>query len=269
MPANQDWVGPRRAAKVSRPGDGREIYYYKKVVDDDWLVSICEASEAAPMYAKTVKLLPGNVWAGGRRRNPTDDWQDDYVVHEANYISLEDYAQELAFLPDLTEPSVTEIDYTAPNVKNLSFIDDQQRRLDEAIMISSGNALPPPAYGMVCDIDVQGHAPIKQRARQIPLRHLQKLYELLKGLPKGGLIAFSESPWASSIVIVLKKNGQDIRLCGHCIHGIRHASGRRPVDRAGELPVVLFVGCRMWVLVDHDDDACVQDFSVHLCIRAL
>ncbi|OWZ01750.1 hypothetical protein PHMEG_00026804 [Phytophthora megakarya] len=80
-------------------------------------------------------------------------------------------------------------------------------------MISSGNALPPPAYGVVCDIDVQGHAPIKQRARRIPLRHMQKLYELLKELSKAGLIAFSDSPWASPIVIVLKKNGQDIRLC--------------------------------------------------------
>ncbi|OWY94498.1 hypothetical protein PHMEG_00035744, partial [Phytophthora megakarya] len=58
----------------------------------------------------------------------------------------------------------------------------------EAIMISSGNALPPPVYGMVCDTDVQGHAPIKQRARRIPLRHLQKLSELLKGLLKAGLI---------------------------------------------------------------------------------
>ncbi|OWZ01747.1 hypothetical protein PHMEG_00026810 [Phytophthora megakarya] len=80
-------------------------------------------------------------------------------------------------------------------------------------MISSGNALPPPAYGVVCDIDVQEHAPISQRARRIPLRHLQKLYELLKGLLKAGLIAFSDSPWASPIVIVLKNNGQDIRLC--------------------------------------------------------
>ncbi|OWZ08043.1 hypothetical protein PHMEG_00019481 [Phytophthora megakarya] len=120
--------------------------------------------------------------------------------HEANYISLEDYAQELAFLPDLTEPSVTELDYTAPNVKNSSFAGDQQRRLDdvlkkhEAIMISSGNALPPPAYGVVCDIDVQGHAPFKQRARRILLRHLQKLYELLKRLLKAGLIAISDSP---------------------------------------------------------------------------
>ncbi|OWZ12470.1 hypothetical protein PHMEG_00014363 [Phytophthora megakarya] len=31
----------------------------KKVVDDDWLVSICEAGEAAPMHAKTMKLLSG------------------------------------------------------------------------------------------------------------------------------------------------------------------------------------------------------------------
>ncbi|OWY96553.1 hypothetical protein PHMEG_00033154, partial [Phytophthora megakarya] len=137
-----------------------------------------------------------------------DPAADDYAVDEANYISLEDYAQELAFLPDLTEHSVTELDYTALNVKNPSFIGDQQRRLDdvlkkhEAIMVSSGNALPPPAYGVVCDIDVQGHAPIKQRARRIPLRHLHKLYELLKGLLKAGLIAFSDSPWALPIMIV-------------------------------------------------------------------
>ncbi|OWY90383.1 hypothetical protein PHMEG_00041504 [Phytophthora megakarya] len=40
-----------------------------------------------------------------------------------------------------------------------------------------------------------------------------KLYELLKGLLKAGLIAFSDSPWASPIVIVLKKDSHDIRLC--------------------------------------------------------
>ncbi|OWY98526.1 hypothetical protein PHMEG_00030691, partial [Phytophthora megakarya] len=148
-----------------------------------------------------------------------DPADDAYAVHEANYILVEDYAQELAFLPYLTEPSVTELDYTAPNVKNSSFGDDQQRRLDdvlkmhEVIMISSGNALPPPAYEVVCEIDVQGHAPIQQRARRIPLRHLQKLCDLFNGLLKAGLIAFSDSPWASPIVIVLKKNDQAIRLC--------------------------------------------------------
>ncbi|GMF17584.1 unnamed protein product [Phytophthora lilii] len=89
-------------------------------------------------------------------------------------------------------------------------LDEQRRLIDvlkahEAIMISSGNALPPPAYGVVCDIDVSNHSPIKQRARRIPLRHLKKLYELLKGLLTAGLVAFSDSPWASPIVIVLKK----------------------------------------------------------------
>ncbi|OWZ04941.1 LOW QUALITY PROTEIN: hypothetical protein PHMEG_00023062 [Phytophthora megakarya] len=54
-----------------------------------------------------------------------DPADDDYAVQEANNLSLEDYAQELAFLPDLTEPYVTELDYTAPNVKNSSFIGDQ------------------------------------------------------------------------------------------------------------------------------------------------
>ncbi|GMF31952.1 unnamed protein product [Phytophthora lilii] len=45
------------------------------------------------------------------------------------------------------------------------------------------------------------------------MRHLKKLYELLKGLLKANLVAFSDSPWASPIVIVLKKRGVDIRLC--------------------------------------------------------
>ncbi|OWZ16239.1 hypothetical protein PHMEG_0009997 [Phytophthora megakarya] len=48
--------------------------------------------------------------------------------------------------------------------------------------------------------------------------------------------------------------------CGHC----NHASGRRPVDRAEELPVVQFIKCRKWILGDRDDDACAQDFCVRM-----
>ncbi|GMF31633.1 unnamed protein product [Phytophthora fragariaefolia] len=125
----------------------------------------------------------------------------------------------VAFLPDLTEPAETKLDYTANNVRNPELSAEQQASLiavlknHDKIMIASGNALPPPAYDVVCDIDVGGHAPIKQRARRISLRQLKKLYELLKGLLQAGLIAFSDNPWASPIVIVLKKNGLDIRLC--------------------------------------------------------
>ncbi|POM76033.1 Hypothetical protein PHPALM_6773, partial [Phytophthora palmivora] len=137
----------------------------------------------------------------------------------ANDIELTDYAQELTFFPDLTEITVTALDYTGPNVQNKDLDVGQQRKLvdvlkrHEKIMISSGNALPPAAYGVVCDIDLQGHAPIKQRTRRTPLRFLGKLYELLKGLLQAGLITFSDSLWASPIVIVVKKNGVDIRLC--------------------------------------------------------
>ncbi|KAE8984691.1 hypothetical protein PF011_g20683 [Phytophthora fragariae] len=139
--------------------------------------------------------------------------------HTANTINLEDYAHELAFLPDLTEALATELDYSASNVRRPELSLDLQEKVvrvlrqHEKIMISSGDALPPPAYGVVCDIDVQGHPPIKQKARRVPLRHLKKLYELLKGLLKAGLVSFSTSPWASPIVIVLKKNGVDIRPC--------------------------------------------------------
>ncbi|GMF36294.1 unnamed protein product [Phytophthora fragariaefolia] len=131
----------------------------------------------------------------------------------------EDYARELAFLPDLSEAASTTLDYTGPHVRHPSLSVEQHDcvvkvlKSHERIMISSGNALPPPAYGVVCDIDVQEHPPIKQKARRIPLRHLKQLYKLLKGLLKAGLITFSDSPWASPIVIVLKKNGLDIRLC--------------------------------------------------------
>ncbi|POM67363.1 Hypothetical protein PHPALM_16660 [Phytophthora palmivora] len=117
-----------------------------------------------------------------------DTEENDVSEHLANDIELTDYAQELAFLPDVTEVTVTALDYTGPNVQNKDLDEGQQQKLvdvlkrHEKIMISSGNALPPPAYGVVCDIDVQGHAPIKQRARRTPLRFLGKLYELLKGL---------------------------------------------------------------------------------------
>ncbi|GMF52854.1 unnamed protein product [Phytophthora fragariaefolia] len=135
----------------------------------------------------------------------------------ANEIDLEDYAHELAFLPDLTDSASTVLDYGGSNVVCSVHTPSQREKLvkalkaQEGIMIASGNALPPPAYGAICDIDVQGHKPIKQRARRVPLKHMKKLYEILKGLLKAGLIAFSNSPWASPIV--LKKNGVDIRLC--------------------------------------------------------
>ncbi|OWZ15139.1 hypothetical protein PHMEG_00011281 [Phytophthora megakarya] len=128
-------------------------------------------------------------------------YDDDLYEQIPSEMELADYAHELVFLPDLTEFSSTVLAYTGPNVTNESLSGDEQRKLvevlkrHEEIMIASGNALAPPAYGVVCDIDVHGHMPIKQRARRTPLRVLEKLQPMC--------IAH----------LVLKKNGVDIRLC--------------------------------------------------------
>ncbi|POM73052.1 Hypothetical protein PHPALM_10138, partial [Phytophthora palmivora] len=130
-------------------------------------------------------------------------------------LHLEDYAHELAFLPDLSEEVPTELDYNGTNVKCSAHTPEQATRLTELLkrnekrMIFSGNALPPPAYGVVCDIDVGDHPPIKQRARRVALKYLKPLYELLKGLLRAKLVSFSKSPWASPIV----NRSQEERLC--------------------------------------------------------
>ncbi|OWZ08413.1 hypothetical protein PHMEG_00019048 [Phytophthora megakarya] len=116
-------------------------------------------------YISVMQEIEAEIASGNRG----DD--DDLYEHIPNEMELADYAHELAFLPDLTEPSSTALDYTGPNVMNENLSGDEQRKLvevlkrHEGIIIASGNALPLPAYGVVCDIDVQGHMPIKPRAR--------------------------------------------------------------------------------------------------------
>ena len=41
----------------------------------------------------------------------------------------------------------------------------------------------------------------------------ENLADLVKGLPSAKIIRPSTAPWASPIVVITKKNGEDIRLC--------------------------------------------------------
>ena len=67
--------------------------------------------------------------------------------------------------------------------------------------------------GAVCDIDVGGANPIAQRVRPVAPKFREKLADLSKGLLTAQIIRPSTSPWASPIVVIIKKNGEDIRLC--------------------------------------------------------
>ncbi|OWY94890.1 reverse transcriptase, partial [Phytophthora megakarya] len=81
------------------------------------------------------------------------------------------------------------------------------------IFLGDGNAVPAPARGVVCDLDVGDAKPITLRPRSIGPHVAVKVYELLKKLLENNLIEHSEAQWASTIVIVLKQNGVDIRMC--------------------------------------------------------
>ncbi|OWZ12267.1 LOW QUALITY PROTEIN: reverse transcriptase [Phytophthora megakarya] len=67
--------------------------------------------------------------------------------------------------------------------------------------------------GVICDLDVGDAKPVAQRPRSVGPHLAIKVYKFLKKLLEATLIEHSESPWASPIVIVLKKNGVDIRMC--------------------------------------------------------
>ncbi|OWY95989.1 reverse transcriptase [Phytophthora megakarya] len=83
----------------------------------------------------------------------------------------------------------------------------------QKIFLGDGNAARPPARGVICDLDVGDAKPVAQRPRTGGPHLAIKVYKLLKNLLEATLIEHSESPWASLIVIVLKKNEVDIRLC--------------------------------------------------------
>ncbi|KAF0744292.1 hypothetical protein Ae201684_000780 [Aphanomyces euteiches] len=139
-------------------------------------------------------------------------------IREGIDMSPEEMENQLALIPEITQCSepvrIEDLDYGEADQS------DEEREKMRVVLakyqqyfIQSGNGLPPAARGAVCDIDVKGAKPIAQRARRVRPEHLKQLFELLKGLLDYGLITFSNFPWASPIVIVLKKGGSNIRLC--------------------------------------------------------
>ncbi|KAE9001585.1 hypothetical protein PR001_g17641 [Phytophthora rubi] len=146
------------------------------------------------------------------------DLEPAVYLHEGSELMAQ-LKDELALLPELLDLSL-ECDITKADVGEPGFsTDTQDRRLrcilerHRKIFLGDGNAAPAPARGVVCDLDVGDARLVAQRPRSIAPHIMIKVYELLKKLLETKLVEHSESPWATPIVIVLKKNGIDIRLC--------------------------------------------------------
>ena len=144
---------------------------------------------------------------------------DQVCVHESGDLRAEDIDKNWSVIPEVI-PSTNEVmlediqipdpgDTPKEEVDRLRQIIWRKRHL----LMEKGNALPPVARGAVCDIDVGNARPIAQRVRKVAPQFREKLEDLIKGLLSSKIIQHSTSPWASPIVIIVKKNGVDIRLC--------------------------------------------------------
>ncbi|GMF33076.1 unnamed protein product [Phytophthora fragariaefolia] len=111
-------------------------------------------------------------------------------IREASEL-LAQLRDELAMLPELRELS-PECD------------------IDKADIGEPGRTTPAEEEKLRTRLDAKS---VAQRPRSIAPHLAIKVNELLKKLLETGLIEHSGSPWASAIVIVLKKNGVDIRMC--------------------------------------------------------
>ncbi|KAK3086913.1 hypothetical protein FSP39_025347 [Pinctada imbricata] len=62
------------------------------------------------------------------------------------------------------------------------------------------------------EINTEGHRPVKQPPRKVPLALDKETREIIQNLQDKGIIRPSNSPWSSPLVLAKKKNGK-LRLC--------------------------------------------------------
>uniref|UniRef100_A0AAV1V970 Reverse transcriptase n=2 Tax=Peronospora matthiolae TaxID=2874970 RepID=A0AAV1V970_9STRA len=148
-----------------------------------------------------------------------DSAEAPVYYHESGDLFADDIEQHLAVLPEMStateEVTINDIQIGDPDVPLTA---DQQRLRSliwrsRHLLMGKENALPPAARGAICDIDVGGAAPIAQRVRPVAPKYREKLSDLIKGLLADKIVQPSTSTWASPIVVIIKKNGVDIRLC--------------------------------------------------------
>ncbi|KAE9295409.1 hypothetical protein PR003_g24021 [Phytophthora rubi] len=219
----------RTVLKVSVP-ESIEANSSKAELDTEPSCSDSEVQEGQDQETEEMDL-PSCAWPSTSIRRLEEEYAR-YMRISQEYLDLEPaiYLQEgsevlsqlrdeLAMLPELKDLSpecdISKADVgdpdetTAAEEKKLRSILTYHRK----ILLGDGNAAPAPARGVVWDLDVGDAKPVAQRPRSIAPHIMLKVNELLKKLLETELIEFSVSAWASPLVIVLKKNGVDIRVC--------------------------------------------------------
>ncbi|GMG17641.1 unnamed protein product [Phytophthora fragariaefolia] len=153
---------------------------------------------------------------GDRAVDPGDE---EVCIKESGDLYAEDVEGRLAVLPEVIptteEVKIEDIQVGNPNDNKREQVDQLKQIIwrRRHLLIGKGNALPPAAKGAICDIDAGNAKPVAQRVRKVAPQFREKLFQLIKGLLSANIIQHLTSPWASPIVVIIKKNGIDIRLC--------------------------------------------------------
>ncbi|POM80706.1 LOW QUALITY PROTEIN: Reverse transcriptase [Phytophthora palmivora] len=144
---------------------------------------------------------------------------EEVCLKEGGTLFAEDVEDQMAVLPEVTvtteEVKIEDLQIGDANTNTQEEIERLVQIIwkRKHLRIGKGNALPPAAKGVACDIDVENARPVAQGCRKVAIQFREKLYQLIKGLLSARMIRHSTSPWASPIVVIIKKNGIDIRLC--------------------------------------------------------
>ncbi|KAK1928482.1 hypothetical protein P3T76_016047 [Phytophthora citrophthora] len=169
-------------------------------MDDSWVISI------QGMPGTPVEKLRAEYERCMRVTNQELGLESGVYISKGTEL-LAQLRDQLVMLPEL-EDLAPECDIDKADVRVPGKIKPEMEqklrgilKYHRKIFLGGGNAAPAPARGVVCDLDVGDAKPVAN------------VNELLKKRLETGLIEYSNSPWASPIVIVLKKNGVDIRVC--------------------------------------------------------
>ncbi|OWZ20734.1 Eukaryotic/viral aspartic protease [Phytophthora megakarya] len=119
---------------------------------------------------------------GAAATTPQEAEDDDEIYyHESGDRSAEDLEGNLTVLPESPISTTAKVSFEDLQVGDSGSVTPEQiEKLRQIIwkkrhlLIGKGNALPPAAKGVVCDIDVGNAKPIALRARKVPARFREK-----------------------------------------------------------------------------------------------
>ncbi|POM68913.1 Reverse transcriptase [Phytophthora palmivora] len=140
--------------------------------------------------------------------DPTMD--EEVCIKEGGILFAEDVEDQMAVLPEVTvtteEVKIEDLQIGDAEINTQEEIECLVQIIwkRKHLLIGKGNGLPPAANEWY---------PVAQRCCKVAIQFREKLYQLIKGLLSARMIRHSTSPWASPIVVIIKKNRIDIRLC--------------------------------------------------------